>query len=141
QAANYLHQQITAAGATDYETRAVLLHALTVAGRPDVTLVNQLYRNRQSLSSAAIAHLALTFLAMDRQQTAAEVLALLDKRNLDAPETTPGKLAWNQSPTELRALVALALEQLSPADAKLAAQIDWLLAHRVGHRWSPDKAT
>lgn len=141
QAVSFLQNQITAAAATDYETRAVLLHALTVAGRPDVTLVNQLYRNRQSLSSAAIAHLALTFLAMDRQQTAAEVLALLDKRNLDAPETTPGKLAWNQSPAELRALVALALEQLSPTDAKLATQIDWLLAHRVGHRWSPDKAT
>lgn len=140
-AITYLQAQVTASGATDYESRAVLLQALTAAGKEDVTLANQLYRNRQSLSAAGIVHLALAFVDMDRKQTAAELLTLLEKRNLDEPEPTPGKLSWNQSPAELRALYALALEAVSPADVKLAAQVDWLMAHRVGHRWSPDKAT
>lgn len=140
-AQNYVQNQLTSVRTSDYETRTVLLHAQTVSGNPDVTLVNQLYRNRQSLSPAAVVHLALTYISMDRKQTAAEVLGLLDKLNFDAPAATAGRLAWNQSPAELRATYALALEQLNPADARLRAQVDWLLAHRVGHRWSPDKAT
>ena len=55
----------------DYETKAVLLHALTVAGHGDFPLANELYRNRPSLSPAALAYLALTFAEMDRKQTAA----------------------------------------------------------------------
>jgi uncharacterized protein YfaS (alpha-2-macroglobulin family)/tetratricopeptide (TPR) repeat protein len=139
-AIHFLQQQMAAAGAADYETRAVLLHALTAAGKEDVTVLNQLYRNRQSLSAAATVHLALTYVDMDRKQTAAEMLTLLDKVDLDNERLT-GNLSWNQSTTELRAMYALALEAVAPADAKLQAQVDWLLAHRVGHRWSPDKAT
>ena len=39
------------------------------------------------LSSAALAHLALGFAAMDRKATAQEILGLLEKRNLDDPAT------------------------------------------------------
>jgi uncharacterized protein YfaS (alpha-2-macroglobulin family)/tetratricopeptide (TPR) repeat protein len=138
-AIHFLQQQMAAAGAADYETRAVLLHGLTAAGKEDVTVLNQLYRNRQSLSTAATVHLALTYIDMDRKQTAAEVLALLDKVDLDKAPT--GNLSWNQAAADLRAMYALALEAVSPGSAKLTEQIDWLLAHRVGHRWSPDKAT
>ena len=41
----------------------------------------------------------------------------------------------------MRAIYALGLDAVTPADARLQAQIDWLMAHRTGHRWSPDKAT
>ncbi|MEX0586660.1 MAG: tetratricopeptide repeat protein, partial [Pirellulales bacterium] len=48
---------------------------------------------------------------------------------------------WTHGSAELRALYALALQQISPESPRLHEQIDWLLAHRAGHRWSPDKAT
>jgi uncharacterized protein YfaS (alpha-2-macroglobulin family)/TolA-binding protein len=161
-AVNYLQTQLAASRVTDYETKAVLLHALTVAGHEDFPLANQLYRNRPSLSPAALAHLALTFAEMDRKQTAAELLDLLsqkvpkqtgsgvffgESREGSGPsvekDSRPlsGTLAWNRSDTELRALYALALDKAAPSDARLAEQVDWLLAHRTGHRWSPDKAT
>ena len=41
----------------------------------------------------------------------------------------------------MRALYALALEAVEPDSPKIKEQIDWLLAHRSGNRWSPDKAT
>ena len=50
-------------------------------------------------------------------------------------------LPWSQSPAELHALWALALQQAAPQSPKAKQAVDWLLAHRVGYRWSPDKAT
>ncbi len=104
-------------------------------------MANQLYRNRQSLSPAALCHLALAFAEMDRRQTASELLAMLTNRNLDEPPPRAKWLSWNQSATELHALYAVALEKTLPRDNRLREQIDWLMAHRTGHRWSPDKAT
>lgn len=139
-AVQFLQAQVATTPATQYEARAVMLHALTVAGKEDLTLANQLYRNRQALSAAAIAHLALAYIEMDRKQTAAEILSLADKKDLDASATTDS-VAWNQSPAEIRALYAIALGEVAPTDARLIKQIEWLMANRVGHRWSPDKAT
>ena len=50
-------------------------------------------------------------------------------------------LPWCQSPAELRALWALAVQAVAPQSPKAKELVDWLLAHRVGYRWSPDKAT
>ena len=59
--------------------------------------------------------------------------------------TTPNRQApvgpSNDSPTELRSLYALALLAARPQEPKTQELIDWLLAHRTGQRWSPDKAT
>lgn len=157
QATNFVRTKLVESAVTDYETKAVLLHALTVAGSDDFPLANQLYRNRASLSSAGLAYLALAFAEMDRQPTAielldrlAEQLAAAEKNAVGAdrtagaaplPATPTAGLAWTQSDVELRALFALALEKAAPTDARLATQIDWLMANRTGHRWSPDKAT
>jgi tetratricopeptide (TPR) repeat protein len=35
----------------------------------------------------------------------------------------------------------LALDKTSPNSPRLKEQVEWLLSHRTGHRWSPDKAT
>lgn len=144
-AATYLQSVIAQTAEDDYETRAVLLHALSIAGRGDFTLANRLYRNRPALSNAALAHLALAFVAMDRDATAAELLGLLAERNLDdmtmRRETTLGCLPVNQSSVELRALYALASMQVAPQSAKTRELVDWLMQHRTGNRWSPDKAT
>lgn len=144
-ACNYLQTQIAATSETDFESKAVLLHALSAAGQGDFTLANRLYRNRTSLSNAALAYLVLAFVEMDRKPTAQELLTVLDQRNLDDPATrrrsTTGSLPWCYSPVEVRALHGLALEQLSPESPHAQTAMDWLMAHRMGHRWSPEKAT
>ncbi|MEO2021205.1 MAG: alpha-2-macroglobulin family protein, partial [Pirellulaceae bacterium] len=144
-AINFLQTQLGKAQVNDYETKALLLHALATAGQADFPLANQLYRNRQSLSETALAHLSLAFAGMDRKQTAAELLTLLNQKNPagSGPQgkNKPAHLSWTQSPVELQALHALALDQITPADGRLQSQINWLMAHRTGHRWAPDKAT
>jgi len=141
----YLRNQMAATTDSHYDTSAILLHALTVAGEGDFAVANRLYRERPALSPAALAYLALTFAEMDRKSTAGELLALLARKNLDelvaARGATTGCLPWNHSPAEVRALFALAAQKVSPADAKAKELVDWLMAHRAGHRWSPEKAT
>jgi uncharacterized protein YfaS (alpha-2-macroglobulin family)/tetratricopeptide (TPR) repeat protein len=144
-ALGYLRNQSAATDNADYESKAILLHALAAAGQGDFALANRLYRDRNSLSSAALAHLALSFAAMDRKATAKEILDILEKRNLDDTATrrnaTMGVLPWSGSPAELRALYALALEEIGSKSPKAKELIDWLMAHRTGNRWSPEKAT
>jgi len=144
-AAGYLKNQVAAADNSDYESKAILLHALSTAGQGDFALANRLYRDRPSLSAAALAHLALALVEMDRKATAGEILALLASRNLDDAalrrQTSHGLLPWSHSPAELRALAALAIQKVTPQAPKAKELVDWLLAHRVGHRWAPDKAT
>ena len=82
---------------------------------------------------------------MDRKATAKEILDLLEKRNLDDTATrrdsAKGVLPWSGSPAELRALYALGLEDIGSKSPKAKELVDWLMAHRTGNRWSPEKAT
>src|SRR5207244_3460288 len=71
--------------------------------------------------------------------TAEEILGLLEKRNLDAPAA--GTMPWSDAPAELRAIYALAVQEVAPKSAKAKDLVDWLLAHRTGNRWAPEKAT
>lgn len=144
-ALNYLAGQVTQTGETDYETRAILLHALSVAGRGDFALANQLFRNRPSLSNSALSYVALALIEMDRKPMAKQLLDLLGERNLDqeAKRRTAeiGTLPWSHAAVEVRALYALGLLEVAPEAAKTKELIDWLMAHRQGYRWVPDKAT
>lgn len=137
--------QITAVVDNDYESKAILLHALATTGRGDFALANRLHRERLRLSSGALAYLAMTFAEMDRKPMAGELLDVLAQRDLDAIPPRDGQelctLPWSRSPGELHALWALALQQAAPQSSKAKQTVDWLLAHRVGTRWSPDKAT
>jgi len=136
-AVGQLTNQAVAAANSDYDTKAILLHALSTAGKGDFSLANRLYRTRPTLSATALVYLALAFAEMDRRSTAAELLAVLAERNLDAG----GSLPSSHSPTQLRALYALASGMVTPQAPETKQLIDWLLAHRTGHRFSPDKAT
>lgn len=144
-ALGYLKNQLTATDNSDYESKAILLHALSTAGQGDFALANRLYRERPSLSAAALVQLALAFIEMDRKPTAGELLGLVAQRNLDEPtlkrQGALGVLPWSHSPAELRALYALALQKVTPQAPKAKELVDWLLAHRAGNRWAPDKAT
>ncbi|MEX2558266.1 MAG: outer membrane protein assembly factor BamD, partial [Pirellulales bacterium] len=144
-AIRYLSGQVVATADTDYESKAILLQALAAAGRGDFTLANRLHRNRPSLSNAALAWLALALVEMDRQPMAAEILDLLAKRNLDqsaAKRRDPAaSLPWSHAAAEIRAVYLLSLQQVAAQDPRTRELVDWLLAHRTGHRWTPDKAT
>ncbi|NQU22736.1 MAG: tetratricopeptide repeat protein, partial [Candidatus Nealsonbacteria bacterium] len=149
-ALDYLRKQVPATANSDYESKAILLHALSTAGQGDFALANRLYRSRPALSTSALAYLALAFAEMDRGPTTQEVLTLLGERNLDtggsstATATERGGsacLPWSHSPAEIRALYALGLQEVSPQAPELKPLVEWLLAHRTGHRWLPDKAT
>ncbi|HEX7375938.1 MAG TPA: tetratricopeptide repeat protein, partial [Pirellulales bacterium] len=143
-AIGYLQGQIVATAETDYDSKAVLLAALASAGRGDFTLANRLHRNRPSLSTGALVYLALALAEMDRAPLAVDVFELIAKRKFDsAPDETRLRqsLAWSDSAAELRAIYLLALEKAAPENAKNKEQADWLMSHRSGHRWSPDKAT
>ena len=86
---------------------------------------------------------------MDRKATAEEILGLLGeaepRRHDHAPRRrASASLPWSHSPAELRALYALAVQEVSPrrqVRPRLKELVDWLLAHRTGHRWAPEKAT
>ena len=144
-AVGFLQKQVAVTADSDYESKAILLHVLSTVSKADFALANRLYRERTRLSAGGLAHLALALVEMDRKPTALELLDLLANCNLDdpaSPETTARRtLPWSQSSAELHALWALALQQVAPQSPKAKELVEWLLAHRVGHRWSPDKAT
>jgi len=129
----------------DYDTKAILLYARCVAGERDFEPANGLYRVRTVLSTPALLYLALALVEMERSATAAELLELVAQRKLDdaGPAEQPAGPVRpsHDSPTELRALYALALLAARPEEPKTAELIDWLLAHRMGARWSPERAT
>ena len=80
-AIGYLRTETVAVGNADYQSKAVLLHALAVAGQGDFTVANLLHRERTSLSTTAIAYLALALVEMDRKEMAGDVLKLLAKNS------------------------------------------------------------
>jgi len=149
----------TAAGETDYRGKSILLFALTASGKDDFAYANRLYRSRPSLSADALVYLALTFVEMDRQEIARELLDLAAgklpaiKPPAQAAVPADGPAAIKPAPefagvglpsigdAEVRALYLLALQQIAPADAQVKRTADWLLAHRTGVRWSPERAT
>jgi hypothetical protein len=140
----YLRNQTAESDNNDYETKAVLLHALSTAGAGDFALANRLHRDRPQLSPAALLYVALALAEMNRPPMALEMLALAEKQDFEAPVKRlagQARVPRSHSPTELRALYALALQKVAPTSAKLKEQIDWLLAHRTGYRWMPDRAT
>ncbi len=138
-AVQHVRELITAADNGDYTGKALLLHTLTTAGQADFNLANRLQRVRNELSTQALLHLALTFAAMDRGQAAAELLQIVAGRSLEGNDLPS---AYVDCPSaELRALYALALEEVSPASDETKNMVDWLQANRTGHRWFPDTAT
>jgi len=154
-ALDYLREQFSATENTDYQGKAVLLHALTMAGEDYFALANHLYRERTSLGPAGLACLAMALAQMDRKPMAVEILDLLGKHpalifnQSDLAAGAAGRLiaagsgkpSYDESTVEVRALWALALQQAAPKSPHLKEQVDWLLANRVGQRWAPDKAT
>ena len=141
----FLRNQLSKTGNSDYESKAILLHGLAVAGDEDFALANRLHRNRPALSNSALVYLALAFNQMQRPAFAMDVLRVVDERNLDEVGTRrqsgQASLPWNHSGVELKALYALALQNADPRSKKVDSLVQTLLSARHATRWAPDKAT
>ena len=134
----------------DLDARATLLHALSTRRGASFEMANSLNRERQSLSSTALAYLALTFANLNRAELASEILGILIPR-AKVEAVAPGRrsrLYWEGSSqsagargtVETTALVTLSLARVRPQAAELDQVIDWLHAHRFGHGWNPHRA-
>ena len=126
----------------------LLLHGLAWVDKADFAHANRLYRSRQSLSNAALGHLALTFVRNDRQSIAAELLALLNNRSREIRRgrtlcrrmPTDGCSAWMNSELEVTGLVLLAQLSVDPRAANVKQMVDYLASSIRSNGWRPHKA-
>jgi uncharacterized protein YfaS (alpha-2-macroglobulin family)/tetratricopeptide (TPR) repeat protein len=137
----FVQSAFTAARENDYDGKTQLLHTLSATGRGDFGYANRLYRSRTSLNARSLAYLALAFVEMDRKEIAREVLDLLGPK-LSGGEAarTPGSGGRGEL-AEVQSLYLLGLDAVMPGDAKVKNTADWLMAHRAGARWQPERAT
>jgi tetratricopeptide (TPR) repeat protein len=150
QAIAHLGGEFAKTSGADRETRALLLHALSTRHAATFEQANSLNRQRQGLSDAALAYLALTLANLDRPELAGEVLDVLGPRSKTEPSQPGGRprrywpgasrAPFQRGPAEATALAALAYARVRPQAPELEEAIDWLLAHRSGNGWQPHKA-
>ncbi len=144
----YLQKAFADARTEQTELKSIALHGLAWVGEADFAHANRLYRNRQSLSNAALAHLTLVFLRIDRKPIAMELLALLDQR---LQETRRGNLtckrlpatdcsAWMNSELEITALALLGHLAIDPNGPNVRAMVDYLATSARTDGWRPHKA-
>jgi tetratricopeptide (TPR) repeat protein len=131
-AAAALLKQFEACDATDNDSKAVILHALATDKRADFANCNRLYRDRNALGNAALAHIAHAFFNLDRREIATELAGILEtKVKLDSPKPVAWesgcKTIWQNDADETTALVLLALAQTKPTAKAAAAAADVLL--------------
>ncbi len=148
--ANYLTQEFPKIETGNQDTRAFVLHALSTRGKASFEWANALNRERQGLSDAALASLALTFANLNRNSLGSEVLDVLGPRaKTETPKPGARPMVYwdgrSRNPfvstrTETTALAALAYAVVRPTDEKLPGAIEWLVAHRSHLGWQPHKA-
>ncbi len=134
----FLQNRFTKAAANDNDAKAVLLHALSVAGAADYANVNRLYRERSALSDAALAYTALALANLNRNEIATEMLDLLESKakartvdgraitNWDAAKSHP----WLNDRIETTAVALLAIVKVKPTAAKARESAEFLLHER-----------
>ncbi len=145
----YLTGEFLRAGG-DQEGRASILYSLAKLGRASFEQANALNRSRGSLNNVSLAYLSLALSALDRPTMADEVLGLLAAR-AKREAVGPGQKArvywegsnqgpWHRGAAETTALACLAFTAARPQAEEVDGAARWLLAHRSGNGWSPEKA-
>ncbi|MEM7011133.1 MAG: MG2 domain-containing protein, partial [Verrucomicrobiota bacterium] len=87
QAENYFAGEFPKIDTNDADSKAIIIHALSLTGRADFSAANRLYRDRQSLSETALAYMAAAFIRMERPTFAEDLLRILDNK-------LEGKTSW-----------------------------------------------
>jgi hypothetical protein len=105
----HLNSVFAAAGESDNEGKAIILHGLAEAGAADFAHANRLHRNRNALSASGLVHLALTFAKLDRKDFAKDILALAKSKISTKPPKTltrqpPNKRKWSSSEVHCSAI-------------------------------------
>jgi uncharacterized protein YfaS (alpha-2-macroglobulin family)/outer membrane protein assembly factor BamD (BamD/ComL family) len=141
---SYLQTAFSQASPSDRDGQAILLHGIAMAGSADFAFANRLHRDRNQLSAAALVHLALTFVELDRVAMAEELLRLADARIVGAPVANnrgavASNVPWMRNDSELLAMYLLALQGLPPGQLQLEKHVETLLNSRVGVRWPVEK--
>lgn len=134
--------------ATDNDSKAVVLHALSVNKAADFANCNRLHRERQSMGNAALAYLALAFLNLDRRDFAGELIDLIETRietgGGDGKRTGSweprARHEWMKDRVETTALALLALARGRPASPAARPAADYLLNARGCGGIAPAKA-
>ncbi|MCB9853292.1 MAG: outer membrane protein assembly factor BamD [Phycisphaerales bacterium] len=130
------------------ELKATILHGLAWIDHADFSHANRLFRNRQSLSTAGLGYLALTFLQIDRKSMAIEVLEALQLKSREENLGGGGcriiladaNSEWMQSELEVTALALLAQLQADPSAASVPQMVAYLTGAARSEGWRPHKA-
>lgn len=130
------------------ELKATILHGLAWIDHADFSHANRLFRNRQSLSTAGLGHLALTFLQIDRKAMAIEVLEALQLKSREASQNgkgcriiqTDANSEWMQSELEVTAMALLAQLQADPSADSVPQMVAFLTGAARAEGWRPHKA-
>ncbi len=140
----YLSGEFAKLDVGDFEAKAQLLAILTAEGKSGFEQANALNRSRDSLSSSALAKLALAFKSLDRQALAEECLDVLRKRAHHERADLQNLNSWSDDgkpesagSVETTALALLAFTRVKPDEQLTRSTRDWLLSHRSGGGWLP----
>ena len=122
--------------ANDSEGKAVLVHALSVAGKADFSMANRLYRERASLSESALAYLAAAFVRMDRDTFARELLQILQTKAVREQRASQALASWKgagahtllRDRLDVSAMVLWCYARLQRDSQTAAAAADFLLS-------------
>jgi hypothetical protein len=123
-------------GATDFERKAVVLQSMAAAGAADFSLLNPLYRVRDTLTSVALIRLCAAFIHAGREDEARELLALIWKTGTAGKSATgedtlswPGSkgVAGLNAPEEATSAALWCAAKLNPAAPEARRVALWLL--------------
>ncbi|MFH1745786.1 MAG: outer membrane protein assembly factor BamD, partial [Planctomycetota bacterium] len=145
---NYLRKNFADANPAQYELKAVVLHGLSWLDEVDFAHVNRLHRSRQVLSTAALGHLALTLVRLDRKAAAMEILSVLEKQMRQTSSgprpayclQNTGNSAWMNSELEISALALLAQLSVDPRADSVPKLVNYLTGTARADGWRPHKA-
>jgi hypothetical protein len=125
----------------------MILYALSLHGGADFAFVNRLYRQRNSLSDAALAYTALCLHGLDRQDMGIQLLSMLEKRARSEEQSDSGRhwagatnIEWNRNSVETTALVMLAFQALKPSDPLIEEAMLYLMSRKGRFGIRPIKA-
>jgi tetratricopeptide (TPR) repeat protein len=123
-------------GATDFERKATTLQSLAAAGQADFSVLNPLYRARETLTPVALSRLCAAFIHAGREEEAKEVLVQLLKTGT-AGKTAAGEetLFWPgaktvaglNAPEEATAAALWCVARLNPGAPEARRIAMWLI--------------
>ena len=127
----FLENAFRASSQQQDDLKAMLIHALSEAGGGDFSAANRLHRSRDRLSTAALAHLTLALVVMERTPMARECASdLIARRNADGSWSSFKLDSWNRSHLYLNALALWASQSAGVPLADLQASADWLTSRQ-----------